>query len=296
MLTSAAIAQCVDFEEDSESSRTRVGGLASERISARQFREALARQEISVQYQGKWDLLTGRLTGFEALARWRRPNGDYIPPSIFVPVAESDHSIRLLGDFVLRTALSQIMLWDAAGFHVPHVAVNLSLDEVTDHKLVQSILRAVRGAEVDPSRIQFEITESIAISEYSGSIARLVELHQAGFSLALDDFGTGYSNLSGLRYLPIQTIKIDRSFVRASADSRKDYEILRTVVLLAKSLGLETVAEGIESEQQLGLLQDSGCQTGQGFYFSRPQTGEEVLALIHASKTNGSLSEMVQMV
>jgi len=295
MLTSAAIAQCVDFEEDSESSRTRVGGLASERISARQFREALARQEISVQYQGKWDLLTGHLTGFEALARWRRPNGDYIPPSVFVPVAESDHSIRLLGDFVLRTALNQIMLWDAAGFHVPHVAVNLSLDEVTDHKLVQSILRAVRGAEVDPSRIQFEITESIAIHEYSGSIARLVELHKAGFSLALDDFGTGYSNLSGLRYLPIQTIKIDRSFVRASADSRKDYEILRTVVLLAKSLGLETVAEGIESEQQLGLLQDSGCQTGQGFYFSRPQTGEQVLALIHASETKGSSFEMFQI-
>jgi EAL domain-containing protein (putative c-di-GMP-specific phosphodiesterase class I) len=245
-----------------------------QRALAEQLRTALLRGQLSVEYQGQWNLMTGAITGAEALARWRHNELGNIPPSVFVPLAESDRSIGLLGRHVLSLVLDQLNHWDATGFYIPHVAVNLSPEELNAPQFVDSVTGAVSKAGIASSRIRFEITESIAIQEASDAIHTLRELHDAGFSLAVDDFGTGYSCLSGLRYLPIQTIKIDRSFVRASAIYRSDREILKAIILLAKSLELETIAEGIESADQATLLRDMGCETGQGYYFSHPLSGE----------------------
>jgi len=249
--------------------------LAHERLALTvDLREALKQGNLSVQYQPKRNLRDGTLAGVEALARWHHPTRGDVPPGVFVAIAERSGLIHALGEFVLRTVLSQVRLWDDEGTEVHYVAINLSMHELTRPAFVETLHRVVRSYGVDPTRIRFELTESTAMRQPEETMRQLVKLRSHGFDLLIDDFGAGYWNLGHLRELPVGTIKIDQSFVRGSSDNLADREITEAIVGLARKLNMRTIAEGVETEAQADWLRDMGCDVGQGYFFARPMTPE----------------------
>lgn len=237
-----------------------------------ELREALQRGELDVEYQPKRNLRDGTLAGVEALARWHHPTRGDVPPAVFVAIAERSGLIHALGEYVLRSVLTQVRLWDEEGTNVAYVAINLSMHELSRPAFVDTLARTVRSYGVDPMRIRFELTESTAMREPEETLRQLVKLRSHGFDLLIDDFGAGYWNLGHLRELPVGTIKIDQSFVRGSGSNLVDREITEAIVGLAKKLNMRTIAEGVETEAQADWLRELGCDVGQGFFFARPMT------------------------
>ena len=235
-----------------------------------ELRNAVASGDLELHYQPQVALAGGELCGVEALVRWRHPQLGLVPPSDFIPLAEETGLIGPLGDWVLAEACRQLALWQAQGLSVPRVAVNLSALQLQQGDLIERIVGLARRHGIAPTALEIELTESAVMAnpEYISRV--FARLRNLGVRIAIDDFGTGYSSLAYLRRLPIDTLKVDRSFVMNADRDAGDAQIVRTVIALAHSLHLEVVAEGVESEAQAAFLRSCGCATVQGFLYARP--------------------------
>jgi len=241
---------------------------------------ALARHELMLYYQPKVDAATRRVTGMEALIRWRHPDKGLIPPTQFIPMAETSGLILPIGEFVIHTACRQIKTWQEAGFNETNIALNVSGRQFDQQNLIEIIEAALRDAMVSPQCLEVEITETALMRNPEKSIEILTALNALGLRIAIDDFGTGYSSLSYLKRLPLDFLKIDQSFVKGLADDPRDQTIVRTIIVMAHSLSLQTIAEGVETEVQLAFLREHGCDQTQGYLFSRPLPAEEIPGIL----------------
>jgi len=255
------------------------------------LRRALERGEFLLYYQPQIEIQSGAIAGAEALLRWRHPELGLVPPDRFIPLAEETGLILPIGEWVLRTACAQALAWRRAGLPPVRVAVNLSARQFRDETLAESIAQALRLAELDPQGLGLEITESVIMQNASGTVNTLQELKRMGLSISVDDFGTGYSSLSYLKRFPIDVLKIDRSFVRDLATNPDDAAIASAIIAMAKSLKLDTVAEGVETEEQLAILRQYGCRLVQGFLFSKALPAEEFEVLLREQKWRRAASE-----
>ncbi|MQY51264.1 putative bifunctional diguanylate cyclase/phosphodiesterase [Rhodocyclus gracilis] len=233
------------------------------------LRRALERDELSLHFQPQISLTNGRVTAAEALLRWQRPGIGMVSPAQFIPIAEETGLIVRMGEWMIDAVCRQIAAWRDASLPVVRVAVNLSAREFVP-ELPAKILDALARYALPPSALELEITESVLMSNSERTVSIMQALRDAGLRLALDDFGTGYSSLSYLKRLPIDTLKIDRSFVRGIPDDHDDSALARAIVGLAKNLRLSVIAEGVETAEQAAFLRDAGCDDMQGYYFSRP--------------------------
>ncbi|HYG79077.1 MAG TPA: EAL domain-containing protein [Pyrinomonadaceae bacterium] len=236
------------------------------------LRRAMERDEFFVFYQPIMSLETGGLRGFEALVRWRHPERGFISPSDFIPVAEETGMIVQLGEYVLREACRQMQKWAVVLPSDPplFISVNLSVRQFSQPDLVERVAAILRETRLDPKNLKLEITESAVMENVETATELLNRLRALGLLISMDDFGTGYSSLSHLRRFPINTLKIDRSFVTQMADDEENAEIVRTIIGLAQNLGMDVVAEGVETPAQVLTLKALGCEYGQGYFYSKP--------------------------
>lgn len=241
---------------------------------------ALERQELLLHYQPKVHLGTGRITGAEALLRWRRADGTLVPPAEFIPIAEEIGLIAPIGEWVIQEVCRQERVWLDAGLPELPVAINISPRQFRRQSLPQVIARAVEVSGIDPRCLEFELTESMLADDPAGAAKVLQELHALGVWLALDDFGTGYSSLGHLKRFPLDKLKIDRSFVKNVALDPTDAAIVRAVISLGHTLGLTVVAEGVETRAQLDLLCRHGCDELQGFLFGPAVAPDEYARML----------------
>jgi diguanylate cyclase (GGDEF)-like protein len=234
------------------------------------LRVALKNDEFLLHFQPKTSLRSGEICGFEALLRWQPPNRPMVPPAGFISVLEETGLIESVGAWALREVCEQIKAWQSAGLEARPVAVNLSARQFRDKNLDGIIADIVRSVGIDPRYLEFELTESILMQDTVQAAAMLRNLKALGVSIAVDDFGTGYSSLAYLKRFPLDTLKIDREFVRDCTSDPDDAAIAQSIVSLAHNLGLHVVAEGVETQQQLEFLASVGCDEMQGYFFSRP--------------------------
>jgi EAL domain-containing protein (putative c-di-GMP-specific phosphodiesterase class I) len=234
------------------------------------LREALSRQELELHYQPKVDVRSGKTTGMEALARWRHPRKGLLPPSEFIPLAEETGLIQPLGEWVLREACRQNRAWQAEGLAPLRMAVNISSSQLQQKDLVESITDMLAESGLGPEWLELEITESVVMQNAAEAVYVLGRLKRMGIHISIDDFGTGYSSLSYLRRFPLDTLKIDGSFIQDVSGNNNDAAIVQAIVGLAHSLNLLVVVEGVENEAQLRFVQASGSDQYQGFLRSHP--------------------------
>jgi len=234
-----------------------------------ELRSALTNGEFFLEYQPVFDLKTLAISGVEALVRWRHPVHGVLFPVDFIPFAEETGVVGEIGNYVLQLACRQAAAWAAEGYQIP-VSVNIAGQQLDSGEIVQDIRAALRSTKLEPSLLVLDLSEGILMRDADMMCKRLRELKQLGIGIAIDDFGTGYSSLAYLRRLPIDTLKIDGSFIKEVAGSPEGHALIRTLVQLGKTLGIGTLAEGIEDESQLTELQREQCDHGQGFLYSRP--------------------------
>jgi diguanylate cyclase (GGDEF)-like protein/PAS domain S-box-containing protein len=234
------------------------------------LRRAIDGGQLFIEYQPSFDLDTGAPAGFEALVRWNHPHLGIVPPGRFIPIAEQGNLILELGLWVLRHVCRQLADWHLEGLPLLPVSINVTPRQFEHGRLVDTVAGLTREFDIDANLLHFEITESAAMQHSEQHLGALQALRQLGSRILIDDFGTGYSSLSYLKHLPIDTLKIDRAFVRDMATDSNDAAIVSAIIGIARSLGLHTVAEGVETQQQLDCLRKLGCKTAQGFFFSRP--------------------------
>jgi c-di-GMP phosphodiesterase Gmr len=252
------------------------------------LRRALQNDELELHYQPLMDMKTGQINGFEALARWQHPDLGFISPIDFIPVAEESGLIVPLGRWALEQAARTISDWDsrAAGELPFKISVNMSAVQLLRDDVVDAVSGALKGAGICGSRMTIELTESAFVSDPDGAKRILDALKSLNTNLAMDDFGTGYSNLAYLQQLPIDVLKIDRSFINGMLENRDKRAIVRTVLSLARALGMQTTAEGIETEATSDALKKLGCSVGQGYYYARPLTAEAAYAFLADSRAS----------
>ena len=258
------------------------------------LRRAMDRDEFRVHYQPIVSLRGGRIIGFEALLRWQRAGFGLVMPGEFVPVAEETGQILVIGLWVLREACRQMRAWNQQFPSDPAftVAVNISAKQFAQPDLVTEVERILREACLDPHCLKLELTESVTMREVERAARIFGELKSLGVCLSMDDFGTGYSSLSQLRRFPLDILKIDRSFVSEMEGSTESYAIVQTILTLGRSLGMEMVAEGVESANQVNLLKSLGCEYAQGYYFSKPVDQEGMVEVL--LKSSGSAYRLPQ--
>jgi diguanylate cyclase (GGDEF)-like protein len=247
--------------------------------------QALPNGELRVVYQPLVSLATGSVHGFEALVRWQHPERGLVGPAEFVPVAERTGLIRPIGLWVLEQACRQhrVLRDHTGGRERLSMSVNLSLEQLRDPELCDHVARIIRQVDVDPSEITLEVTESVIMDDVETAVNQLRSLRDVGVNLAIDDFGTGYSSLAYLRRLPVHAIKIDKSFVDGLAHGTEESRLVRAIIELGHTIGVATVAEGVESAEQRDELVAYACDLGQGFLWARPAPPEALLALLHAA-------------
>ncbi|MCP3773244.1 EAL domain-containing protein [Paenibacillus sp. MZ04-78.2] len=238
------------------------------------LRLALERDEFEVHYQPQVNM-QGRVIGAEALVRWRHPEQGLVSPGLFIPVAEESGLIHRIGECVLRRACRQNKLWQEAGFSPMPVSVNLSNKQFEQPHLIESIREALQESGLEPKYLDLEITESMMAADAKNAETTLRRLKQIGVQVSMDDFGTGYSSLSYLNRFPIDKLKIDQSFVRDIAHGSSGASIVATIVAMAHHLGLQVIAEGVETQEQIDFLRDKKCDLVQGYYYSRPLPPDE---------------------
>jgi EAL domain-containing protein (putative c-di-GMP-specific phosphodiesterase class I) len=251
---------------------------------AGELRRAIERGELVVHYQPKAELSSGRIVGVEALVRWEHPEHGLLPSNSFVPIAERTGLIKPLTLHVLGVAVAQATAWQAAGLDL-HVAVNLTIPDLLDLELPDRIGGLLLENGLEPGRLELEITESSILADPFRVRQVLTRLNEMGLRLAIDDFGTGYSSLAYLKRLPVQAIKIDRSFVSGMCEDPSDATIVRSTIDLGRNLGLAIVAEGVESLETWNALRGLGCSLAQGFLIGRALPPDELVARV------GSISE-----
>ncbi len=268
--------------------------VASDRLRIQSaIRQALVHNEFRVHYQPLVDLVASRVVGFEALVRWEHPQRGLLPPNTFIPIAEENGSILEIGRWVLeaiaRDAAAIAKLMDAP----LKINVNLSPKQLRDVILIPVLEAALRDHHLDPSMLVLEITETALLDEVDEALHVLGQIRALGIRLALDDFGTGYSTLSSLRSLPIDIVKIDRSFLRTELGDNRSSLVAESIIAMGRQLGLETVAEGIETQEQLDRMRSLGCGTGQGFLFSKAVPLGEIEAVIGEIQTTLRSDQMM---
>ncbi|MGH9442041.1 MAG: EAL domain-containing protein [Thermoanaerobaculia bacterium] len=249
------------------------------------MRRGLDAGEFVVHYQPQFRLSTGKITGMEALSRWQHPERGLVLPGEFIPVAEETGLILPLGAGILREACSKTLGWQKMGWSNLRISVNLSVRQLQRQDASARIARVVAESGLEPGWVSLEITESLAMQGFEASVKKLHELRDLGLGITMDDFGTGYSSLSYLKLLPVDTIKIDRTFIRDLATDPNDASIVRAAIVMAHELNLKVVAEGVETEEQLDFLRSSHCDEVQGFFFSPALASPEFEALLRARKT-----------
>ncbi|MEM8830572.1 MAG: EAL domain-containing protein [Cyanobacteria bacterium P01_G01_bin.19] len=238
------------------------------------LRYALKKNEFSICYQPRIEISTGYLVGVEALLRWNNPELGWVSPKEFIPIAEETSLIMPIGEWVLRNACLQHKQWQEANLSHLRMSVNLSVCQFKQPNLVETINCILNETGMKANCLELEITESILVEDIERAISILWELKRKGISIALDDFGTGYSSFSYIQKLPIDTLKIDRSFVTNIASNPDDVAIAKAIIALAQSLELKITAEGVETQAQLEYLQNQGCNEVQGYYFAKPLSGK----------------------
>jgi EAL domain-containing protein (putative c-di-GMP-specific phosphodiesterase class I) len=243
------------------------------------LRRAVEHGELYFQYQPKVDLATKRLVGLEALMRWNGPGGKPVSPAKFIPILEQTGLILEAGRQALVSASETYRSWRALGLNAPRIAVNVSALQLRRQSFVPDVRAALFHAKDDPG-VDLEITESLLMADIEATVQKLKELRDMGLRIALDDFGTGYSSLAYLSRLPIDTIKIDRAFVRGMSEHRADESIITSIVSLAQALRLHVVAEGVETQQQADRLLALGCDQAQGYLFSPPVSLDRIEPLL----------------
>ncbi|WP_247875747.1 bifunctional diguanylate cyclase/phosphodiesterase [Azospirillum sp. TSH100] len=272
------------------------GGPGAQAVSdagfAERVRDAIDRQELSLVFQPQADVVTNRLTGFEALSRWRLSDGTMLPPDVFVPMAEQGEAIHLLGDWTLRTACTAAAGWLRAGYPDIPVSVNLSARQLDDPGLVLKVLGILTETGLPAANLKLELTETSMFSQTAEAREALVQLRGAGIRLVLDDFGTGWSSLATLRRVPVEALKIDKQFVQAMVEDRDAAAIVQAVVGLAHALDLGVVAEGVETQEQRLYLQAYRCDVLQGYWLSRPLTADGVADFLAERSIIGALRPM----
>ncbi|CAG9297810.1 EAL domain-containing protein [Celerinatantimonas diazotrophica] len=246
----------------------------------RQSLHERGKEQLQLVYQPKVNLQTYQLMGVEALLRWNHPQEGPISPAEFIPVAESSGVILELGEWVLIQAFKQIAQWQKQNLSIK-VAVNVSVKQLLKENISQSIIAIANRARINPSMVQIEITEDHMMENLTQIINELTMLERFGFELAIDDFGTGHSSLARLRNLPVKYLKIDRSFVCNAPHDHKDAQLVAAIIDMGHSLNKVIIAEGIETTEQMELLQTLGCEQGQGFLFAKPLKPEELIKFIH---------------
>jgi EAL domain-containing protein (putative c-di-GMP-specific phosphodiesterase class I) len=256
----------------------RAGDPASALSLATRLRKAVENEDWVLHYQPIIDLLRGEVVGVEGLLRWRDAEQGIIPPGEFLPLAEEMGFMERIGDWVMKDLFRQAKLWRSQGLQI-YVSFNLSPRQLWHPELMDNLLRRMNVSGVNPGDLVIEITESAAMADVDRTQQVLWNLRNGGLRFAIDDFGTGYSSLSRLRDLPVDILKIDRSFVRDVPDDDDAQTVVQAIIQLALSLGMAPLAEGIETEDQWRFLVDHGCRLGQGFYFTRPVPAEEIEGL-----------------
>jgi diguanylate cyclase (GGDEF)-like protein/PAS domain S-box-containing protein len=254
---------------------------ALERLSLeRSLRRAVEREELRLHYQPQYEVSTGRIVGVEALVRWQHPDFGLIPPGRFIHFAEDINLIRDLGKWVLHEACRQGCAWQAQGLPAVRMAVNISAIQFNDPDFPGTVLAALRATGLEARHLELELTETIIMQDVGRATNSLEQLKTLGLELAIDDFGTGYSSLSYLKRFPIDLLKIDQSFVRDITTDNDDAAITSAIIALTHNLGLRTIAEGVETTEQLKFLESRGCDEVQGFLFSRPLAPDECTDLL----------------
>lgn len=272
----AAMAQVKREQTSSyELYRREMNDGATERLQTENaLRLAIERHELVLHYQPQIDLSSGKIVGAEALVRWNRPGEGLLPPSSFIPIAEESDLILAVGGWVISEAIRQIRAWNTQGLAPVTVSVNISARQFRQPDFAESIAREMRVNDIEPARLELELTESIAVRNVN-TMATLRRLHQFGLRLSLDDFGTGYSSLSYLGKFPVDKIKIDQSFIREMGKQPESIRIVRGIIALAKSFAMRVIAEGVETPQQLALLRAEQCEEIQGYLASAALPAEE---------------------
>jgi diguanylate cyclase (GGDEF)-like protein len=246
------------------------------------LRRAIERQEFRLHYQPIVILQTGKLAGVEALVRWQHPQRGLVPPAEFIPIAEETDLILPLSRWIIQEACHQIKSWQEKFPRTPHllVSVNFSGKQFSQPDLVKQIRETLEETGLDGRSLKLEITESTAMTDVETTITHLQQLKSLNLQLSIDDFGTGYSSLSYLHRFPTNTIKVDRSFVSRMGEGSEDAQIVQTIIILGHNLGMDIVAEGVETAEQLALLRSLGCEYGQGYFFSKPLPAEATETLL----------------
>jgi EAL domain-containing protein (putative c-di-GMP-specific phosphodiesterase class I) len=248
----------------------------------RDLRRALEQNEFELHYQPKVDCETGRISGLEALIRWNHPEKGLIAPSDFIPIAEETGLIVPIGEWVIRAACFQTRSWHDAGVHDLGVAVNVSSRQFRKSSLFEVVAETLADSGVAPRYFEIEVTESMMLQDEDEAVTTILRLKEFGIQVSLDDFGTGYSSLSYVRRLPLDKIKIDRSFINDLRHDGESGSIVSAIIAMAHSLGLIVVAEGVETEEQAQFLRSHGCDQFQGFLFSNPVPASAIPGLFES--------------
>jgi len=247
------------------------------------LRHALERGEMQVYYQPQRAFCGQRILGAEALLRWRHPELGMVSPEEFIPVAEGSGLINAIGEWVLRSAAQQIRRWRDAGMAAITVGVNLSAMQFRQSDLLDVVNRVLDEAGIPPESLELELTERVALNDPEGAIAVMDKLRRRGVRMSIDDFGTGYSSLNYLKRFKAYRLKIDRSFIRGLIENTEDQAIVAAIINLASSLGMQTIAEGVETAAQMAFLQEQGCNEMQGYWLSQPLPAEQFEAFMAAT-------------
>jgi EAL domain-containing protein (putative c-di-GMP-specific phosphodiesterase class I) len=252
------------------------------------LRAAVERQEFELHYQTKVDVRNRQIRGLEALIRWRDPEAGLVMPGAFLPLIETSGLIVPLGDWILRQAASDLRRWQGAGLSSLRVAVNISPVQLRRRAFADHLLDLVGEWRNENIGIDIEITEGVLIDDVSSAVSQLRVLRRSGVRVAIDDFGTGYSSLSRLAELPVDMLKIDRSFINGLTSSGPGRTVAETIIALGKAFDMTTVAEGVETPEQFEMLSNLGCDQSQGYLHSRPMPAADVEPLLKTGSTSGT--------
>ncbi|WP_209121775.1 bifunctional diguanylate cyclase/phosphodiesterase [Alkalihalobacillus sp. BA299] len=252
----------------------------------RELRNAVQEKQFQVYYQLQVDVEKGKPYGIEALIRWAHPKKGILPPAAFLPAAEETGLIVKIDDWVLRTACQQTKKWHDEGFKDLVISVNISQKQFDRYDFVDRVKQILHETQLDPGLLCLEITENMAITQIEQAVEKLNELKKIGVQLSLDDFGTGYSSLSQLKYFPINTLKIDKSFLQQSSEDQENHAIVKLIISMAKSLNFSVICEGVETKEQLLLIRNEGCNHAQGYLFSKPLDFQNCESVMRTMKEN----------